>query len=563
MAPNPLPSPPGKPETALPPLKPLSVRRPPAAPPAPPADAPTPPPASPATNTLADTGLAPPPLPVNLSLDWGDEDPASALQSWSEETPAAPNAEAVAALAGRVAGRIEHPQRIGQYRLLELIGEGGMGQVYKAEDVYLKRQVALKVMKPAIAKDELSWKLFWNEARATAALQNPRIATVYQVGEDGDTMFLAMELLKGESLESRLKRGPLSLEQAIWVVREAALGLTVAHHAGFTHRDIKPGNLWLELADGHNLKDDRLQKFKGEAGSAEALDGYHCLKLLDFGLVRVDCDANGKMKRGAAIGTPAYMAPEQAAGALGDPRSDLFSLGVVLFRLVTNRLPFPGDTPFEIMAALASQTAPLASEFNPHLPPRLVRLIQRMLSRDPIARPRSAADVAEELLLVEEETLAAPPPAPTKFKWWHVAIPVALLVVCAATYFFLIRPQRKAAVADVSAAAAADRVFGPAEVLNHVGERVTVEFSVKQVLRAPGGGIYLTAEQNGADDFRAVLSEETQTGLKGRGFSRPDLLLGAKFRLHGLVIRDDRFTVVQVAGVNQIEKLQLRNTAPK
>ena len=280
---------------------------------------------------------------------------------------------------------------------------------------------------------------------------------------------------------------PLTVAQALWVVREAALGLAVAHHAGFVHRDIKPANLWLELPAGQDpVKSDPLLKFKTEMGADAAADReFHCLKLLDFGLVRVDCDENGKMKRGAVVGTPAYMAPEQAAGALGDARSDLFSLGVVLFRLVTNRLPFPGSTALEIMTALASQTAPLASDFHPGLPPALVQLINRMLSRDPIARPGSAADVAEQLLQIEDELLAPPPAPPVQFRWWHGAIAAALLVVGGGAYWFLTRPNKKAEIEAAAPSADADAVLGPTDVLNHLGERVTVEFSVKSVLRAP------------------------------------------------------------------------------
>src|SRR5262249_18133285 len=133
------------------------------------------------------------------------------------------------------------------------------------------------------------------------------------------------------------------------------------------------------------------------------------LKLLDFGLVRVDCDQNGRLKRAALVGTPAYMAPEQAAGELGDARSDIFSLGVVLFRLVTGQLPFQGSTPMEIVTALATEPAPLASSIKPNLPRSLVELLQRMLAKDPLARPRSAADVAERLLQIEEAATIRPP----------------------------------------------------------------------------------------------------------------------------------------------------------
>src|SRR6266404_1174200 len=212
MAPNSTPSRPADP-VPVPPMPPLEPA---------PATAPNPSPVAPFASTLPDTGT---PKPIPDVLNWEDE-PANKLPEWTDESivgqaglpvvAESPLSEAGTAIQTAMGTRGELGQ-IGQYRLIALIGEGGMGLVYKAEDIYLKRTVALKVMKPDLAKDEQSWKLFWNEARATAALHNPRIATIYQVGEADKTMFLAMELLKGKSLERRLQSGPLTLLQALWV----------------------------------------------------------------------------------------------------------------------------------------------------------------------------------------------------------------------------------------------------------------------------------------------------------------------------------------------------------
>src|SRR5262249_18326844 len=153
--------------------------------------------------------------------------------------------------------------------------------------------------------------------------------TVYEVNEKRGTMYLAMELLKGESLEARLERGPLSVAEALVVIREAALGLAVAHVEGIYHRDVKPANLWLTGPVGGDKPSDILRQIRSNVAAEIGDSRVLGVKLLDFGLVRMERDSNGQMRRGNVVGTPAYMAPEQAMGEMGDARSDLFSLGVV------------------------------------------------------------------------------------------------------------------------------------------------------------------------------------------------------------------------------------------
>src|SRR5438445_9692130 len=172
------------------------------------------------------------------------------------------------------------------------------------------------------------------------------------------------------------------------------------------------------------------------------------------------------------------------------------------------------------MTALASQTAPLAAEFNPHLPPALVTLIAEMLSRNPTARPGSAADVAATLLAIEEEMTTPPPPPPSKPRWRHTMVPAVVLLSCAVgVYFYLHRPKA-AQIAAVPVSASDEVVLEPRDVLKRVGDRVTVEFTVKSVLRAPNGGILLTSTQENSEEFRAMLSGETQEELKTRGYNR-------------------------------------------
>lgn len=270
--------------------------------------------------------------------------------------------------------------RLGPYRILKVLGQGGMGLVYQAEDPRLQRQIALKVMQPRFAANDTLRRRFLREARAQAALQHDNVVSVFQVDEDGGVPYLAMPLLRGESLFDCLKReGRLPLAEVLRIGRETAEGLAAAHESGLVHRDIKPGNLWLEEPAGR-------------------------VKILDFGLARV-CDPADEEEitgSGVVLGTPAYMSPEQARGARVDARSDLFSLGCVLFRMATGAQPFRGDSTFAVLEALVSERPPAASSLNPEVSPALDTLIQSMLAPDPAARPASARTVVDRLKNIEQ-----------------------------------------------------------------------------------------------------------------------------------------------------------------
>ena len=208
--------------------------------------------------------------------------------------------------------------RLGCYRVLKVLGHGGMGVVFEAEDPQLRRKVALKAMLPTLAASETARKRFLREAQTAAAIEHDHIVPIFQVGEDRGVPFIAMPLLKGEPLDRRLLReSRLPLSEVIRIGRETAAGLAAAHKKGLIHRDIKPANLWLE-----------------ETGR---------VKILDFGLARAAADSGQLTQSGAIIGTPAYMAPEQVDGKTLDARCDLFSLGCVLYRLSTGELPFQRD----------------------------------------------------------------------------------------------------------------------------------------------------------------------------------------------------------------------------
>jgi serine/threonine protein kinase len=267
--------------------------------------------------------------------------------------------------------------RLGGYRILKVLGQGGMGVVYQAEDIKLKRKVALKAMLPSKESDPVVTKRFLREAESMAALEHPHIVRLYQVGEERDIPFLAMELLKGQSLAERLDSGAdFSVAEVLRIGREIALGLGAAHEQGLIHRDIKPANIWLEPS------------------------GF--VKLLDFGLARRG-DTSQLTVTGMVLGTPGYIAPEQARGEKIDGRTDLFSLGAVLNRMTTGRLPFEGKNLVSVLMAMAKHDPQPPQLLNFDIPSEVSDLIMKLLAKSPADRCQSAGEVVERIAAIETE----------------------------------------------------------------------------------------------------------------------------------------------------------------
>jgi serine/threonine protein kinase len=291
--------------------------------------------------------------------------------------------------------------RLGPFTVRRLLGTGGMGMVFEAEDTALRRKVALKVLKPELRDEARAWDRFLREARAMATLKHENLVTVYQAGQEGEVFYIAMELLEGESLETWMKRvvqPPVS--QILRVAREIASGLAVIHQHGFVHRDIKPGNIWLE------------SKVRSGAGGQQvpgelSLMPDHVLlnpgkvRILDLGLALPLRENVHLTQSGMIIGTPAFMSPEQAEGGLVDGRSDLFSLGTILYCLCTDTRPFEGDNSMMILTELAIKTPPPVHKVNPDIPEPLSQLVMQLLARDPNDRPGNAEAVVERLRRLE------------------------------------------------------------------------------------------------------------------------------------------------------------------
>ena len=323
--------------------------------------------------------------------------------------------------------------RLGGYRILKLLGSGGMGKVFLAEDLALKRDVALKVMCLPPGEDILEWReRFLREARALAAIKHPNLVTVYQAGDDRGTLYLAMELLEGETLEARVRReAPLPVSEVLRIAEQVTAGLAAIHERGLIHRDIKPANIWLESKAGGV----RTTPLSEPDSSADSPLRQPTVKILDFGLVREVKGDTQLTESGAVMGTPAYMSPEQVRGTALDARTDLFSFGCVLYALCTGRAPFDAANAIAQAAALAADEPVRVRKLNREVPKPLSDLIAELLEKDPEDRPDSANEVIGRLRDIAnggEAREEAPEPAARSFVRRHAVKLVALVWLVAA-----------------------------------------------------------------------------------------------------------------------------------
>jgi len=316
-------------------------------------------------------------------------------------------------------------KRVSHYRALEVLGGGGMGVVYKAEDIKLGRRVALKFLPEELAGDAAAMQRFEREARAASALNHPNICTIHAVEEYEEQPFLAMELLEGHTLRDLIaqeedSKTTFQLKQLLDTAVQIANGLEAAHQKGIIHRDIKPANIFIT-----------------NNGQAKILD-FGLAKLHEFESLDPQPQATAEPKptqewnplltltrTGATVGTAAYMSPEQVRGEKLDPRTDLFSFGLVLYEMATRQRAFPGDTAAVLHHAILNQTPAPARALNGQIPASLGNIISRAIEKDLTARYQTASEIRGDLQTLRKEMDAHP------LRWWAIGVGVALIAISA------------------------------------------------------------------------------------------------------------------------------------
>jgi WD40 repeat protein len=410
-----------------------------------------------------------------------------------------------------------HLGRIDRFQMVELVGRGGMGMVFRAYDACLQRTVAVKLLDPQYAKNDLARERFIREARAAAGVAHENVVTIHHVEcvEEKGLSFMVMQFIRGRSLQERVDAGgPLPVREAVRIATAVASGLAAAHANGLIHRDIKPGNILIEQPSGRVL-------------------------LTDFGLARLTEDVK-LTQTGFVAGTPLYMSPEQARGETVDHRSDLFSLGSVLYAMLTGVPPFPGTSPFTVLKQVTDKRPRPVQDYNPAVPNSLAEVLDRLMAKDPRDRFADAAGAAAAL---DAELAKLPPDLPAVAQsrrtsrlvpryvrsWWRrnspimlAAVAVLLLLALAAEATRLTawtalgqRGRLPERVVEVTAAPPGD-VETPARFILPSGEG-----AVWSVAFDPCGELIATATEGGAVKLWDIADGHIRGVLDNRKYKSP------------------------------------------
>ena len=387
---------------------------------------------------------------------------------------------------------------LGPYRIVEAIGAGGMGEVYRARDTRLERDVAVKILPAHLADDEDGLARFERETKAVAALSHPNILAIHDVGRHEGVPFAVMELLEGETLRERLEKGALPVSKALELALETTRGLAAAHAKGIIHRDVKPGNLFI-TSDGH-------------------------LKILDFGLARsttgLESSSDGSAvtsarptEAGTILGTIGYMSPEQVRGQTTDARSDIFSLGAVVYEMLTSRRAFKGETTADTMTAILSADPSEIRSARTVIPPQISRILRRTLEKKPDERFQSARDLGFALEAVSDVDAAlssgepgAGPPSIAVLPFTDMSAQKDQDYFCEGMAEDILNALTGIEGLEVAARSMAFRFKGGEHDLREVGDALDVKTVLEGSVRTAGNRLRVTAQLNSVDSGHQIWS---------------------------------------------------------
>jgi formylglycine-generating enzyme required for sulfatase activity/dienelactone hydrolase len=373
--------------------------------------------------------------------------------------------------------------RLGRYSIVELIGAGGMGVVYRARDEKLERMAAIKTLAPGVFSGDAARRHFRREALALAKLNHPHIAAVYDVGEQDGIDYIVMECVAGESLAAKVKCGPLAVRDATSIALEIAQALEEAHERGVIHRDLKPANVMITP--------------KGQA------------KVLDFGVAKLleTTNATQSLETTALIGTPLYMSPEQALGREVDGRTDLWSLGAIYYEMLTGRPPFRGDNAVSVLRAITSDRCPPIREVQPGLPEETDRIVNRALEKDPARRYATAAEMVSDFRLLLEKmsgTISPAAPAPARLlRILSASLAAILLLGALAGWWFYRRAAerrwaREEAIPQIESLMQARRPLEALAILERAEKDLPGDAHLRQLNDANTQLVNVTSQPEGA-----------------------------------------------------------------